>query len=195
MKPTLTSVGCLLICAFLLGINGLKGATASPPKSPSDLSPTPAPGKRPTNESIIHLRKQRDQENEKRKTTESKTPVEKSKRGKSAKGKSIRRSTFLSSGDHWARIPAGSVMHIPTHLKQKIIKKPQGKVLSWGDFFRKNHGWIHLHPVSLQQARGLEAIKPDTIKAYQSMGKLVVAAYQGAPISVIPIISTSEHNQ
>lgn len=188
MKRTLTSAGCLLLCASLLGINGVKGEASTPPQSPS----APAHAKRPTSESIINIRKQRDKENERQETSKPQILLEKSKDSNSAKGKSIRRSTFLGSGNNWARIPAGSLMHIPTRLKQKIISKPQGKIMRWGDFYKKNHGWIHLHSVSLQQARGLEAIKPDVIKAYQSMGKLVVAAYHGAPISVIPIISTPE---
>lgn len=188
MKRTLTSTAWLLLGASLLGSHGLKGEDDSRPTP----APTPASGKRPTSESIIDTRKQRNKENEARETSESQNPIKKSKRADSPRGKSIRRSTFLGSGNAWARIPAGSVIYIPIHLKQKIIKKPHGKVLRWRDFHKKNHGWIYLHPVNIQQARGLEIIQPDVIKAYQSMGKLVVAAYQGAPISVIQKTPTPE---
>ena len=178
MKRTLTSTVWLLLAASLIGADGLKGKENSRPAS--------APSKRPTSESIIDTREQRDQENEDREISESQIPIKKPRNSDSSRGKSIRRSTFLGSGNAWARIPDGSVIYIPAHLKQKIIKKPQGKVLSWRNFYKKNHGWIHLHSVDIQQARGLETISPDVIKAYQSMGKLVVASYHGAPISVIP---------
>lgn len=94
-------------------------------------------------------------------------------------------STLLASKGLWTPVPKGTVIYTPKHLKSKIVSQPKGKISDWKQFFYKNRGWIHLHPVTIAQARGSQ-IKPELIKAYQSMGKMVIATYQKNPISVMP---------
>jgi len=94
-------------------------------------------------------------------------------------------STLLASKGLLINVTSWTVIYTPSHLKSKIVSKPTGKISDWKQFFLKNKGWIHLHPVTMAQARGESVLKPDVIKAYQSMGKMVVATYQNNPISVI----------
>ena len=98
----------------------------------------------------------------------------------------IKNSTILTSGGLWTPIPRGAVIYAPSHLKSKITIQPKSKLVDWVVFFRKNAGWIHLHRVTMAQARGTESLTPETIKAYQSMGKIVIATYQNSIISVMP---------
>lgn len=93
--------------------------------------------------------------------------------------------TLLVSKGLWTPLPKGTVIYTPNHLKSKIAGQPKGKISDWKQFLQKNKGWIHLHPVTMAQARGSQ-IKPEVIKAYQSMGKMVIATYQNNPISVMP---------
>ena len=99
----------------------------------------------------------------------------------------IERSTLLAHNGEWALFPKNSVLHIPDHLKNKVISTPgKLKIVHWSTFFKKNHGWIHTHSVNKEQARGKEKINPAAIKAYKTIGKVVIATHNGNPISVNP---------
>lgn len=140
----------------------------------------PAPVMRPTHADIAKKR----QEQDKAATTKGKTsdqPLVKTK-----KRSLINNSTLLTSFGKWTLVPRGSVIYLPKHLRSKIAPKPQGDLVNWKIFLHKNRGWIHLHPVTMIQAQGKEAINAKTIKAYQSIGKIVIATCAGGPISVAP---------
>lgn len=91
---------------------------------------------------------------------------------------------MLANGSNWTRLPKGCVIHVPDRYKNKIVTEPQGKLQSWPDFLRRNAGWIHVHSVSKKQAHGLEFLGEEKMKAYKTIGKIVVATYHGNPISV-----------
>jgi len=95
-------------------------------------------------------------------------------------------STLIASGNHWTIVPKGAVIHLPDLLKSKVVSKPQGKLQHWPVFLRENSGWIHLHPVSLKHAHGQKFLGEKPMKAYKSMGKMVIATRGGNPISVAP---------
>ncbi|NWK54426.1 hypothetical protein HW115_02305 [Verrucomicrobiaceae bacterium N1E253] len=140
------------------------------------------PKKRPSHEDILD----KQAKSPRPVPTTNSAPAQSEKIHTPQKNKPLSRSTILSHANKWTKIPQGSIMYTPDHLKKNIVATPTGKILSWNDFYRKNAGWIHLHPVTINQARGLTVIKADIIKAYQSMGKVVVATYHKAPISVMP---------
>ena len=99
----------------------------------------------------------------------------------------LERSTILAHNGNWTLLPKGAVIHTPDHLKNKIASTPgRNKIITWKPFLQKNHGWIHTYPISKEQARGTKKISPAAIKAYKTMGKLVVATHNGNPISVNP---------
>jgi len=93
-------------------------------------------------------------------------------------------STLLAARGHWALVPKGAVIHIPKHLKEKIVSKPQGTLQDWPVFLRENAGWIHLFPVDLEIARGNKTVDEKEMKAYKTMGKMVIATSGGYPVSV-----------
>lgn len=148
-------------------------------------SGTPAtPKPRPTSQNLrLQLSKQQKEANqEKSQTSKSREqPIEKNQNFNIAD-----ESTLLASKGFWTPLPTGTVIYIPNHLKSKIVTHPTGKISDWKQFLYKNRGWIHLLPVTMDQARGSSRIKADVIKAYQSMGKVVIATYQNNPVSVMP---------
>lgn len=95
-------------------------------------------------------------------------------------------STILVSGNYCAMVPKGAILHTPPHIKGKDAKKLTGTLVNWKTFLRKNSGWIHMHQVSMEQAAGKKKIQPNVIKAYKSMGKMVIAHNFGDLVSVKP---------
>lgn len=95
-------------------------------------------------------------------------------------------STLLATGSHWTIVPKGSIIHIPARFKNKVVTKPQGKLQDWPVFLRENAGWIHLHSIPMKQAHGQEFLGEKEMKAYKSVGKMVIATCGGHPISVAP---------
>lgn len=98
----------------------------------------------------------------------------------------VERSTLLASGSYCALVPKGSVIYVPEHYKNKIVSKPQGRLKNWASFLNANAGWIHLHEVELKQAFGQKYLGEEKMKAYKSIGKIVIATNGGSPISVAP---------
>ena len=93
-------------------------------------------------------------------------------------------STVLVSGDYCAMIPKGAILYAPDYIKGKDSPKLKGTLVNWKTFLRKNSGWIHMQHVSMEQAAGKETISQETIKAYQSVGKMVIAHNHGDLVSV-----------
>lgn len=90
----------------------------------------------------------------------------------------------LVSDGQCTYIPKGAVLHAPEHLKSKIGAKLTGTFVSWEEFSRRNSGWIYLHQVSRNQAAGEDHLKPETIEAYKTINRMVIAHHYGNIISV-----------
>ena len=90
----------------------------------------------------------------------------------------------LVSNGQCTYIPKGAVLYAPEHLKSKIGSKLTGTFVSWDEFSRLNSGWIHLHQVSRKQAAGEDYLKPEALKAYKTINKMVIAHHYGNIISV-----------
>jgi len=148
---------------------------------------TVTPKKRPSHADLI-----------KKKSAEKKTPQATTPAKPLVKAKRktlIGNSTLLASNGQWTLIPRGSVIHIPERLKSKVVLKPTGTLIEWKKFLIANHGWLHTHSIKMTQAQGKEKLKDDAMKAYKSMGKVIVATCSGGPISVAPISLLTEEEK
>jgi hypothetical protein len=83
-------------------------------------------------------------------------------------------------------VPKRAILLSPQNLADRVGFKPGSKILSWVDFYAKNRGWITTVEVSRTQAEGNLALPEETQKQMAKCGNLVVATYQGGPISVLP---------
>ena len=81
-------------------------------------------------------------------------------------------------------IPKGAVLYTPDALKSNIGSQLTGTFVNWEEFSRRNSGWIYLHQVSREQAAGKDYLKPETIKAYKTLNRMVIAHHYGNIISV-----------
>lgn len=180
-----TTIGTLALCTFILHADeAAVGAGAN-------IKPIVV-SERPTHAALA--KKQAEQKAHKHKHAENKElkPIVTVK-----KRSLIGNSTLIASGAHWTIVPQGSIIHLPKRLKDKVVSKPQGKMQNWPDFLRENYGWIHLHPISMQHAHGQKFLGEEAMKAYKTVGKMVIATCGGNPISVapkafVPPVETSE---
>lgn len=94
-------------------------------------------------------------------------------------------SSFLASGGVSTLIPKGSVIYCPEELVKKRVPALTGKPVPWMDFFTMNRAWIRTTEVSMLQAQGKEPISAEEMKSFQEAKVMVVATYQGNPITVL----------
>ena len=84
-------------------------------------------------------------------------------------------------------VPKRAVLQIPKNLADRLKYKPGAKLLTWMEFYTTNRGWITTVEVSRIQAEGKSPIDDETLKHLAKSGNLIVATFQGGPISVLPL--------
>lgn len=83
-------------------------------------------------------------------------------------------------------VPKRAVLQIPNSCTERMKLEPGARIVSWADFHAANRGWITTVEVSRAQAEGNLPIGEDSKKMMSTCRNLVVATYQGGPISVLP---------
>ncbi len=83
-------------------------------------------------------------------------------------------------------VPKRAILQIPESCTERLTITPGAKIVGWADFFAANRGWITTVEISREQAEGKEPITEDTRKQLTQCRNLVVATYQGGPISMLP---------
>ncbi len=93
-------------------------------------------------------------------------------------------SEILHDGTRWTLAPKGAVLHVPPTHATRIGTAPSGRGTPWAEFLRANIAWLTTEEVTFAQAAGREALPEERTRAWTSGDKVVVATYQGGPISV-----------
>lgn len=84
-------------------------------------------------------------------------------------------------------VPKRAILHQPPGVTSRVNQyQPGSKLLSWLDFYSQNRGWITTVEVNRGQAQGKEALDEKTVERFRKGTSLVVATYQGGPVSVHP---------
>ncbi|MEI6819253.1 MAG: hypothetical protein WCL19_06590 [Verrucomicrobiota bacterium] len=107
----------------------------------------------------------------------------------------ISQSDVVCFGGYATLVPKGAILQIPKNFKDRIHIQPGVQIQSWSDFYAANRGWITAVEVSRVQAEGNKPISQDTHKQMVKSGNLIVATYQGGPISVLPLKHTEASNK
>lgn len=107
----------------------------------------------------------------------------------------ISQSDVICFGGYATLVPKRAILQIPNNLKDRIHIQPGFKIQSWIDFYAANRGWITAVEVSRVQAEGNKPISQETHKQMVKSGNLIVATYQGGPISVLPLKDPEESNK
>ena len=115
------------------------------------------------------------------------TPAEGPDPSKAPASDLIGGSDFLSFSGHATIVPKRAILHIPAAMADRIKLQPGSTVQTWADFYASNRGWITTVEVSRVQAEGNQALAEDLVKRMDKSSTVVVATYQGGPISVLPL--------
>lgn len=84
-------------------------------------------------------------------------------------------------------VPKRAILASPTSHKEKLAMQPGARLVPFGEFYAANRAWITTVEVSRVQAEGNKPIAEQTVETISKSKNLVVATYQGGPISVLPL--------
>ena len=82
-------------------------------------------------------------------------------------------------------VPKRAILHTPAAMSARIKLQPGSKIQTWADFFAVNRAWITTVEVSRAQAEGKLPLAEEVVKRIEKSTSVVVATYQGGPISVL----------
>ena len=97
----------------------------------------------------------------------------------------LKSSEILCFGDAMTLVPKHAVIQIPKNLAGRLKQNPDARLVTWSEFLPANRSWITTIEVSPEQAEGKAPLTAETNEAMTKSGKLVVATFNGNPISVL----------
>jgi len=99
----------------------------------------------------------------------------------------IGRSEVLSYNGYATLVPKRAIIHLPGSLGSRLGLGKGDKIQGWQEFYLSNRGWISTVEVTPKQAEGKEPLSEETLKTMGESSSIIVATYQGEPISVLPV--------
>ncbi len=99
----------------------------------------------------------------------------------------LSQSDIICFGGFATLVPKRALLHVPAEMKQRLEMQPGAQLCTWSDFFARNRGWIMTVEVTRRQAEGNAALQEETMETISKSRQLIVATYQGGPISVLPL--------
>ncbi|QJE94730.1 hypothetical protein [Luteolibacter luteus] len=93
-------------------------------------------------------------------------------------------SEFLVFDGNYTIVPKGAILHVPERYKTQVVAKPQGNFILWQEFITRYRAVVSSFEVSLEEASGQAAIKPERLDAASKTGMIVVGTLNHNPISV-----------
>jgi hypothetical protein len=104
----------------------------------------------------------------------------------------IAESTILNHGGLMTLVPKRAVLHLPEALESRVGTRDGAELQPWVKFFEVNRSWLHAEPVTRERALGKTPFSAEETKALRSSGKIIIATYEGGPISVLPTAFAAE---
>ena len=110
-------------------------------------------------------------------------PIELVSNSKTSIRNSLQKSDIIAFNGKWTFLPKGAIIHIPKQFEARVVREPQGEMLSFPEFLRKNYAWVKTETVTEEQI--LEEDEAAKLKEkFVKSGFLVVATRNGSPVSV-----------
>ena len=97
----------------------------------------------------------------------------------------LSQSDILCFGGIATLVPKHAILQVPDTYAERLKITPGVQIVGWMDFFAANRGWITTVEISRVQAEGKEPIAEDNRKLLAKCRNLVMATYQGGPISLL----------
>lgn len=92
-------------------------------------------------------------------------------------------SQMLAANGKWTLVPKGAVLYVPPSMQTYVTTSPSGTLVPLQEFIAANRQWLTTEEISIEQAAGQEALKPDAQKNWTGVNKVVVATHQGGAVS------------
>lgn len=107
----------------------------------------------------------------------------------------VSQSDILSYAGYTTLVPKHAIVHRPAGFEDRYVFKPGTKVVNWPAFYQANRGWITVIEITRAQAEGNVPLAEEVQEMLRKSTSLVVAVYQGDPISLLPKpVVSSENN-
>ncbi len=84
-------------------------------------------------------------------------------------------------------VPKQAVLHVPKELADHLGMQDGARFVQFQDFITKNRAWLAFTEVSRRQAEGNEPLSEALLKSFAKETRIVVATFDGGPISVLPL--------
>ena len=98
----------------------------------------------------------------------------------------LSQSDIISFGGLATLVPKRAILQIPRSCTERMKIEAGAKLVSWAEFYTANRGWITTIEISRVQAEGNRPLADETRKYMSKCRNLIVATYQGGPISLLP---------
>ncbi len=99
----------------------------------------------------------------------------------------ISQSDIICFGGVATLVPKRAIIMIPKAMANRTQLESKYRLVGWAEFYALNRGWITTVEVTRVQAEGNLPLAEDTTASLQESTKLVVATFQGGPISILPL--------
>lgn len=84
-------------------------------------------------------------------------------------------------------VPKRAILQVPEKYRSRLVMAEGASVMTWAEFHSANRVWITTLEVTRAQAEGADPISERVLAQLAKAENLVVATYQGGPISVLPL--------
>ncbi len=94
-------------------------------------------------------------------------------------------SDFIGFDGFYAVLPKDSVILVPDSLRNHILQAPEGKMVGWTEMLTRYRAEVEGLEVTMEQATGVAPIAPERLEAAAKSHRIIVAVFQGNPVSVL----------
>ena len=99
----------------------------------------------------------------------------------------LSQSDILCFGGIATLVPKRAILLLPKIMAKRNEFTEGAALMGWAEFYAQNRGWITTVEVSRLQAEGTLPLDADVTQRLKDGTRVVVATYQGGPISVLPL--------
>ena len=89
-------------------------------------------------------------------------------------------------------VPKQAIINLPERLNPRTELAKGAEVKPFAEFAAANRGWVSTVEVKLEQALGKEPLDENKQKWLTQSGRVVIATFQGGPVTVLPYVDRSE---
>jgi hypothetical protein len=93
-------------------------------------------------------------------------------------------SSFIKYDGSVTLVPKGAILFVPDRFKDSIVTGMTGKFSLWNEFSTKYRGLVAPFEITIDQATGIKPIEEERLSVAQRSGLILVAVFNGNPISV-----------